>query len=48
LRFGPKVAWFVLVTLWVRRRARRRLESRDFQTWQRDDSSRRTDDAEAG
>lgn len=41
LRFGPKVAWFVLVTALVRRRARRRLESGDFTTWQRDDSSRR-------
>ena len=40
LRFGPKVAWFVFVTLWVRRRARRRLASGDFRTWQRDDSSR--------
>jgi len=44
LRFGPKVAWFVFVTLWVRRRARRRLESGDFQTWQRDDSSRLASD----
>jgi glycosyltransferase involved in cell wall biosynthesis len=42
VRFGPKVAWFVFVTVLVRRRARRRLKSRDFRTWQRDDSSRRT------
>ena len=45
LRFAPKAVLFVFVTLWVRRRARRRLESGDFRTWQRDDSSRTTDGA---
>lgn len=48
LRFAPKAAWFVFVTLWVRRRARRRLASGDFRTWQRDDSSRRTDGTAGG
>lgn len=48
LRWGPKVAWFAFVTLWIRRRARRRLESGDFRTWQRDESSRQTAGAAGG
>jgi hypothetical protein len=48
LRLGPKVAWFVFITALVRRRARRRLASQDFTTWQRDDSSRRADGAAEG
>ncbi len=40
LRTAHKAAWFVTVTVLVRRRAARRLSASDFQTWQRDDSSR--------
>jgi hypothetical protein len=42
LRTAPKAVLFIAVTVLVRRRAERRLRSRDFKTWQRDDSSRQT------
>jgi glycosyltransferase involved in cell wall biosynthesis len=37
---APKVAWFIVVTLIVRFRARRALSRRDYRTWLRDESSR--------
>ena len=37
---GPKVAWFLAVTLIARRRARRAVAAGDFSTWLRDESSR--------
>jgi glycosyltransferase involved in cell wall biosynthesis len=47
LRTAHKAAWFVIVTMLVRRRAARRLSASDFQTWQRDDSSRQQPEAAA-
>lgn len=40
LRNGPRVAWFVTVTLIARRRSRRAVKAGDFTTWLRDESSR--------
>ena len=36
----PKVAWFVVVTVLVRLRARRAIKAGDYRTWLRDESSR--------
>jgi len=36
----PKVVWFVMVTLLVRRRAARAIKAGDYRTWLRDESSR--------
>ncbi|WP_344661406.1 glycosyltransferase family 2 protein [Catenulispora subtropica] len=41
LRNGPKVAWFLAITVVTRLRARRAVRAGDFTTWQRDDTSRR-------
>jgi hypothetical protein len=40
LRNGPRVAWFVAVTVIARRRSRRAVKAGDFTTWLRDESSR--------
>jgi hypothetical protein len=37
---APKVAWFVVVTVLVRLRARRAIRRQDYRTWLRDESSR--------
>ena len=40
VRNGPKVAWFLAVTVATKLRARRTVRAEDFRTWQRDDTSR--------
>jgi hypothetical protein len=40
LRNGPKVAWFLALTVATKLQARRAVRSQDFRTWQRDDTSR--------
>ena len=40
LRNGPKVLWFLAVTVATKVRARRAVRAKDFRTWQRDDTSR--------
>lgn len=40
IRNGPRVAWFVAVTVVARRRSRRAVKAGDFTTWLRDESSR--------
>ncbi|NUS56166.1 MAG: glycosyltransferase [Streptomycetaceae bacterium] len=40
LRNGPKVAWFLAITVVTRLRARRAVRAGDFKTWHRDDTSR--------
>jgi hypothetical protein len=36
----PKVAWFLIVTVATKARARKAVRVKDFKTWQRDDTSR--------
>lgn len=38
---APKVLWFLAITVVTRLRARRAVRAGDFQTWQRDDTTRR-------
>ena len=40
VRNGPKVLWFLAVTVATKVRARRAVRAKDFRTWQRDDTSR--------
>ncbi|MEY9858707.1 hypothetical protein ABH935_004322 [Catenulispora sp. GAS73] len=40
VRDGPKVVWFLALTVATKIRARRAVRARDFKTWQRDDTSR--------
>ena len=40
VRNGPKVAWFLALTVATKVRARRAVRAGDFKTWQRDDTSR--------
>lgn len=40
LRNGPKVAWFLALTVATKLRARRAIRAGDYKTWQRDETSR--------
>jgi len=40
VRNGPKVVWFLALTVATKVRARRAVRAGDFKTWQRDDTSR--------